>query len=168
MLKIKQILKLHWGSILLIFGLLSILIALTNSYSENLDLQDDVYSLKKKNEELESELEECKSLKNDLESNSSYKLDNSNILQDFNIDNSQNISSTNSEIRSSNLYFVKENKVYFYLEPNRAAITKRYLIKGDVVEVINFVGDFCKVTFTNKNYKTTIGYILISELEIYK
>ncbi len=168
MLKIKQFLKLHWRAIIVIFGLLSMLIGLTNSYYENIDLEDEVYTLKKKNEELESELEECKSLKNDFESNSSYQLDNSHILQDFNIDNSQNKSSTNSEMGSSNLYFVKENKVYFYSEPNIAAITNSYLIKGDVVEVVSYNGDFCKVKFTNKNYKTTIGYILVSELEMYK
>ena len=88
MVKINQIFKVHWLTIILSFGLILMTIVLINKNKEInrlayeiSDFEDKVSTLENEEEELESELEDCKSEKFDFESisnNQSY--DNSSLL----------------------------------------------------------------------------------------
>lgn len=62
-------------------------------------------------------------------------------------------------------YTVKNEKCYFYTEPNTNTQTRNYLIKGDIGQFTRIEGDYIYAIYTSSNGKTTKGWIKIEDVE---
>lgn len=59
-----------------------------------------------------------------------------------------------------------KDKVYFYSAADPSAIENSYIIKGEGVKVIEDLGNFYKVIYTNAKGKEKVGFMSVSDLQV--
>jgi len=79
---------------------------------------------------------------------------------------SKHISLELKDSKRGNYYYVTAYRAYFYSGPNYSSITKKFLVNGDVCEVLKYKNGFGYVIYYNPHVnKTTSGWLDLNDIE---